>query len=170
MDQKLEFVRQRTTELHSIIGTFSSYFAQLELQLIETLCICINPSEPNRAELALTKLSFRQCANSFRETGMKFYKNPEITDQVKEISKRLEDVSSKRNDIIHSSWIAYSAGDYGQHRARAKRKKSAGLEKHDDNPEQMIAALIEEIDRLLFDLICLEDELKNNSSEQGHSH
>ena len=84
------------------------------------------------------------------------------------ITKRLDDVATKRNEIIHSSWLAYSTGDYGQHRARPKGKKTAGLHKHKENPEKKMSELIYEIDEVLFDLICFEDLIIKGNSEQQH--
>ena len=166
-DSRLELARKRTVDLHSKIGTLSSRFAGLELQLIETLSKCINPSEPHRAATVLSQLSFRQCTNALRQTLMNLFDKPEIVEQAKTISKRLDDIAIKRNEIIHSSWIAYSTGDYGQHPARAKGRKPTGLHNHTENPEQNVSELVEKIDELVFDLICFEDELIKNSSEQG---
>ena len=67
-NSRIELARQRTSELHQQVGALSSYFAGLEQQLIETLSKCINPSNPQRAKIALSQLSFRQCTTAFSQT------------------------------------------------------------------------------------------------------
>lgn len=164
-NSRIELARRRTLELHRKVGSLSTCFAGIELQLIETLSKCINPFDPRRAEIALSHLSFGQCINAFNQTVVKLYTKPEIIDQAKDIAKRLHNVSSRRNEIIHSSWIAYSTGDYGQHRARAKGNKAAGLHGHKDSPGKKVNELVDEIDTLVFNLICFEDELNKNKSK-----
>jgi uncharacterized coiled-coil DUF342 family protein len=168
-DYSLENTRKRTEDLHSKIGALSSRFAGLELQLIETLSKCINPTEPNRAVTALSMLTFRQCTNALHQTLLTLFDKQEIVEQIKSLFKRLDEIALKRNDIIHSTWIAYSTDDYGQHRARAKGKKSEKLPNLKENPEQKVIDLVDEIDKLLFELICFEDELIKSGSEQGHA-
>ena len=167
-ETRLKLARKRTENIYKTIGNLSSHFAGLELQLVETLSKCINSSEPHLPETVFSQLSFRQCTNALRQYVKSFFDKPEIIEQAKAITKRLDDVATKRNEIIHSSWLAYSTGDYGQHRARPKGKKTAGLHKHKENPEKKMSELIYEIDEVLFDLICFEDLIIKGNSEQQH--
>jgi hypothetical protein len=163
---RLEFANKRTGKIHQKIGELSSHFAGLELQLFEMLSKRLNPSEPDRPEFALSQLSFRQCINALKQYVKNYFDDPEMQSQMNNITKDLEAIATKRNEIIHSSWIAYSTGNYGQHRARSKGGKSSGLSEHDGNPEENISNLIESIEKTLFDLICFEDLITEKDSEQ----
>jgi len=168
LKKRLNLSHRRNLKLYQHIGLLSTYFSSLELQLIEVLAKCINPNSPDRVFMTLSQLSFRQCVNVFRQTIPKFFPKRDIITYVKQLANRLDDVSSRRNEFIHSSWIAYSTGDYGQHRARVKNNLPLGPQVHPKNPKKLMDDLIDEIDQLLFDLICLEDELKKIDSKKSN--
>jgi len=167
LTRKFNLSKFRTFELYKHVGAVSTYFAGLELQLIDVLASCINPDKPDRVDIALSQLSFRQCVTTFGQLVPKLYPKQDIISQVKKLSKRLTEVSSKRNDIIHSSWIAYSTGNYGQHTARSKSNPSVGHRVQSESPKKSMQKLITDIDELLFDLICFKDELKKEDSKQA---
>jgi len=167
LEVRFNLSKRRTFELYKHVGAVSTYFASLELQLIDVLASCINPDKPDRVDIALSQLSFRQCVTTFGQLVPKLYPKQDIISQVKKLSKRLNEVSSKRNEIIHSSWIAYSTGNYGQHPARSKGNPSVNHSVQSESPKKPMQRLINDIDELLFDLICFKDELKKENSEQA---
>jgi flagellar biosynthesis chaperone FliJ len=164
---RLELARKRTEEIHRKIGTFSSYFAELELQLFEMLTKFLNPSDPKRLGIVISQHSFRQCKNTLKKYVLEYFNDKEIQEEIKNIDNKLDSIATERNEIIHSSWLAYSTGDFGQHRARAKGGKPAGLHELKENPEEKVNKLIKEIDEVLFDLICFEDKIIEDDSEQS---
>jgi len=166
LKKRFNLSRRRTLELYKHDGAVSTYFAGLELEMIDVLAKCIKPRNPDRTYVVLSQLSFRQCVNAFRQTISTLYPKQDIITKVKELSKRLDDISSRRNEFVHSSWIAYSGGNYGQHRARSKNNSSPRRNVHSESPKKSMQQLINDIERLVFDLICFEDELRKEDSEQ----
>ena len=165
LERRFNLSRRRTLDLYKHVGAVSTFFAGLELQMIDVLAKCINPGNPDRADIALSQLSFRQCVNAFRQTIPRLYPKRDIIAQVKKLSKRLDDIASRRNEFIHSSWTAYSTGNYGQHRARSKGNLSLGHNVYSESPKKPMQQLINDIEELVFDLICFENELKEEDSE-----
>ena len=167
IDDRLEKAKQRTEEIHLKIGTLSTYFASIELQLFEMLSKFANPVNPEFSEIVISQLSFRQCTNALWQYVKKYCRDENYINNFKTIKKRLDNAATERNEIIHSSWIAYSLGQYGQHRARSKNDEPAGLKSHENNPRESVAKLIDELEEILFELICFEKSLNDNKSIQN---
>jgi hypothetical protein len=167
--QRLSIARKRSKNLHHQIGILSSSFAWLETRVIEMLSQCVNDNSPGRARDVISQLSFRQCITLFRQFVPIWFPEPEITSQVKEFAKRLDKVSIRRNEIIHSYWVNYSPNIVAQQRPRSKGGKPSGFETYDNDIINEISLLVEAIDDLLFDLDSLFSALNEYLSEQGHA-
>ena len=157
--QRLEAASQRTLEIYKHVGRLSTYFAGLEIVLIQLLAKLINPADTARPERSLSQLSFRQTVEAFRQTVSQILPEPGIAEEADSLADRIGKIASRRNDIIHSSWIAYTPGDFGQHRARPKGKNPRVLETHRADPIKMIDKLTEDVHALMFDLVSFEDRI-----------
>jgi len=157
---RLAEASKRTVEIYAHVGYLSTHFAGLELTILKLLAKIINPGEPEREERNLSRLSFSQTINEFLENAKKFLPESEAMSEAKSLARRLRKAAKDRNDIIHSSWVAYTKGDYGQHRARVKKKKMLSTEIHKDNPADHIDKVTDSICGLIFDLACFEDRIK----------
>ena len=164
---RLEEANKRTLEIYKHVGYLTTHFAGLELTLLQLLAKMINPREPKRAERTISQLSLRQTIDAFRQTVAECFSDPEIISQANSLAERMNRTTRDRNDIIHSSWVAYSRGDYGQHRARSRGRKSLGNQIHPVDPVKLIDEVTEDVYGLIFDLACFEDNLKEKNSEQG---
>ena len=159
-DSKLEEANKRTLEIYKHIGCLSTYFAGLETELLHLTAKLINPDNPSHAEAALSNLSLQQTINAFNQTVTAVIKDSNIEKEAKEITKQIREVSVKRNDIMHSEWIAYTNDNFGQHRARLKGKQpTPKYEIHTDDPVKFIDNLSEKVLELIFELSCLEDNI-----------
>lgn len=156
---RLKQTTDRTIEIYTHVGYLSTHFAGLELTLLKLTAKITNPGKPEHEEV-LSQLSFSQTVEKFKENAKKLLPDSEAVTEAEDLARRLRNVASDRNDIIHSSWIAYTKGDYGQHPARAKKQKKLATQVHKDNPVNHIDEVTDSIDGLIFDLACLEDRLK----------
>lgn len=157
--RRLEQAGKRTIEIYKHVGCLSTHFAGLEIELHQLLAKLINPSDSVRAVCSLSQLSFRQNIDAFKHTVAKLLPDPEVVKEATALADRIGKVASRRNEIIHSSWIAYTAGDFGQHRARAKGKNPLGHITHTSDPVKMIDDLTNDVADLIFELACFEDHI-----------
>ncbi|MEW6713682.1 MAG: hypothetical protein AB1306_01150 [Nitrospirota bacterium] len=164
--RRLAEASKRTAEIYKHVGCLSTHFAGLELTLLKLLMKMINPNEPNRAEKALSQMSFRQTVDAFRQTVAERILDSEAVKEAASLGERLLKAATNRNDIIHSSWLAYSTGDFCQHRARAKGKKRLENQIHTKNPVKHIEEVTDTIYALIFDLACFEDKIEKENVEQ----
>jgi hypothetical protein len=164
--KRLEISRRRSEDLHGQIGIISSGFSWLESRLIDMLSQCVNDINPKKANDIISQLSFRQCVNLFQKMIPKWYPNPKITSQVKDLTKRLDKISERRNEFIHSHWVNYSPNIVAQNRPRSKGGKPSGSEMHDKNIIKNMSLLIEEMDELIFDFDLFICNLYRKNSEQ----
>lgn len=157
---KFKEANARTIEIYTHIGYLSTHFAGLELTLLKLTAKIINPGEPEHEEKILSKLSFGQTVKKFKENAKKLLPDSEAVTEAEALVGRLLKAASDRNDIIHSSWIAYSKEDYGQHRARPKKGQKLSMCVHKNNPVSHIDEVTSSIYGLIFDLACFEDRIK----------
>lgn len=158
--RRLAEASKRTVEIYKHVGCLSTHFAGLELTLLKLLAKMINPNEPNRAEKALSQMAFRQTVDAFRQTVTEQILDSERVKEAASLAERLLKAATDRNDIIHSSWLAYTKGDFCQHRARAKGKKMLENQIHRENPVRHIEEVTNTIYTLIFDLACFEDKIE----------
>lgn len=156
---------KRTLEIYKHVGCLSTHFAGLEQTLLKLLAKMINPNEPKRAEKALSQMSFRQTVDAFRQTVTECMRDPETVKEATLLAEQLNKAATDRNDIIHSAWISYTKGDFGQHRARSKGKKVLDSQIHTENPIKHIEDVTATIYGLIFDLACFEDKLAKENGE-----
>jgi len=164
---RLKEASDRTIEIYTHVGYLSTHFAGLELTLLKLTAKLTNPGEPEHEETNLSQLSFSQTVKKFKENAKKLLPDSEAVTKAKVLAKRLLEAASDRNDIIHSSWIAYTKGDYGQHPARAKKEQKLATQVHKDNPVNHIDEVTDSIDELIFDLACFETGLRNEPPNEG---
>jgi len=157
---RLKEATDRTIEIYTHVGYLSTHFAGLELTLLKLTAKITNPGEPEHEEKILSQLSFSQTVKKFKENAKKLLPDSEAVTWAKALAGRLQKAALDRNDIIHSSWIAYTKGDYGQHRARAKKEQKLTTQVHKDNPVNHIDEVTDSIYGLIFDLACFEDRIK----------
>jgi hypothetical protein len=165
-NRRLAEASKRTVEIYKHVGCLSTHFAGLELTLLKLLAKMINPNEPNRAEKALSQMSFRQTVDAFRQTVTERMRDSETVKEATSLAERLLKAATDRNDIIHSSWLAYTKGDFYQHRARAKGKKMLENQIHTENPVRHIEEVTATIYALIFNLACFEDKIEKENVEQ----
>lgn len=163
---RLEISRKRTKDLHSQIGINSSCFSLLESRVVYLLSQSINNTNPEKAHDIISILSFRQSVSLVRKFIPQWYSELNITTQVKELTKRLDDVSERRNEFIHSYWVNYHPNLVAQKRPRSKAGKSIEFEMHDKTIINKMNSLIEEMDKLILDLDSFICELCNKTCEQ----
>jgi len=157
---RLKQAHDRTIEIYTHVWYLSTHFAGLELTLLKLTAKITNPGKPEHEEEVLSHLSFSQTIEKFKENAKKLLPDSEGVTEAEDLARRLRDVASDRNDIIHSSWISYTKGVYGQHRARAKKQKKLVTQVHKDNPVNHIDEVTDSIGGLIFDLACFEDRIK----------
>jgi hypothetical protein len=157
---RLKEASDRTIEIYTHVGYLSTHFAGLELTLLKLTAKITNPGEPEHEEKILSQLSFSQMVEKFIENAKKLLPDSETVTEAEVLAIRLRKAASDRNDIIHSSWIAYTNGDYGQHRARAKKEKKLATQLHKNNPVNHIDEVTDSIYGLIFDLACFEGRIK----------
>jgi hypothetical protein len=156
---RLEETNKRAMEIYAHIGYMSTHFAGLELTVLKLLAKIINPNSPGSAWRSLSRLSFKQSIDDFVKEAEKILPTSEAIKETKSLAKRLRKAGRDRNDIIHSSWIAYTKGNYGQHRARLKDMKMLPIQTHKNNPVAYIDKVTDSIYSLIFDLACFEDRI-----------
>ena len=157
---RLKEASDRTIKIYTHVGYLSTHFAGLELTLLKLTAKITNPGEPEHEEKILSQLSFSQTVKKFIGNAKKLLPDSEAVTEAEALAIRLRKAASDRNDIIHSSWIAYTKGDYGQHRARAKKEKTLATQLHKNNPVNHIDEVTDSIYGLIFDLKCFEDRIK----------
>lgn len=157
---RLKEANDRTIEIYAHIGYMSSHFAGLELTILKLLAKIINPKSPESERRKLSSLSFNQSIDGFVKESNKILPDSEAIKETKSLAKRLRKAGKDRNDIIHSSWIAYTKGNYGQHRARLKDMKMLPTQTHKNSPVVHIDEVTDSIYGLIFDLACFEDRIK----------
>ena len=157
---RLKEASDRTIEIYTHVGYLSTNFAGLELTLLKLTAKITNPGAPEHEEKILSQLSFSQTVEKFIENAKKLLPDSEAVTEAEALAIRMRKAASERNDIIHSSWIAYTKGDFGQHRARAKKEQKLETQVHKDNPVNHIDQVTDAIGGLIFDLACFEDRIK----------
>lgn len=157
---RLKEATDRTIEIYTHVGYLSTHFAGLELTLLKLTAKITSPQEPESEEKNLSRLSFGQTVKKFKENAKNLLPDSAAVTEVKALARRLLKAASDRNEIIHSSWIAYTKGDYGQHRARAKKEQKLATRVHKENPVNHIDEITDSIYGLIFDLACFEDRIK----------
>jgi hypothetical protein len=160
---RLKEASDRTIEIYTHVGYLSTHFAGLELTLLKLTAKITNPGEPEHEEKILSQLSFSQTVEKFIENVKKLLPNSEAVTEAESLAIRLRKAASDRNDIIHSSWIAYAKGDYGQHRARTKKENKLATQLHKNNPVNHIDEVTDSIYGLIFDLACFEARIRNKT-------
>ena len=163
---RVGIARGRTKDLHGQIGIISSSFSWLESRVIDMLSQCVNNTNPKKAQDVLSNLSFRQCINLFRKFIPSWYPSSEIKSQVKDLTKRLDSISERRNEFAHSYWVNYHSNLVAQNRPRSKAGKSRGFEMHDKKVTDKMKKLIDDMDELIFDLDLFICNLAKNSEQQ----
>lgn len=157
---RLKEASDRTIDIYTHVGYLSTNFAGLELTLLKLTAKITNPVEPEHEEKNLSQLSFSQTVKKFIENVKIHLSNSDAVTEAASLKIRLNKAALDRNDIIHSSWIAYTKGDYGQHRARIKKENNPTTQLHKNNPVNHIDEVTDSIYGLIFDLACFEDRIK----------
>lgn len=165
--RRLEAAGQRTLEIYKHVGCLSTHFAGLEIELLQLLAKLINPTDSARAERSLSQMSFRQNLEAFKHTVSELFLNPQVVKEANALAGRIGQIALRRNEIVHSSWIAYTAGDFGQHRARAKGKNPLGHVAHTADPVKMIDELTNDVADMIFDLACFENHIDQDERHAG---
>ena len=146
-------------EIYTHVGLLCTCFAGLEITILQLTAKLINRNNPSLAEPTLSKLSFRQTVSAFRNNTVKVFHDSQMLKQWLSFANRIDDVATRRNDIVHSAWTAYGETDYGQHRPRSKGERSLGTQAHANDPIDQISKLMDEICMLLMESSDLDDHL-----------
>jgi hypothetical protein len=157
---RLKEANDRTIEIYTHVGNLSTHFAGLELTLLKLTAKITNPLKPKHEEKNLSQLSFSQTIKKFIENVKIHLSDSDTVTEAESLAIRLNNAAIDRNDIIHSSWIACTKGDYGQHRARIKKEHNLTMQLHKSNPVNHIDEVTDSIYGLIFDLACFEDRMK----------
>lgn len=159
-EERLKNATKRAIEVYTHVGYLSTNFSGLEETLLKLTAKLVSPENPEQEEKILSNLSFTQMVEKFKQNVKKLLSDPEAIMEAEALAKRLLEAAAERNDIIHSSWIAYTIGDYGQHRARIKKQKLLPTHVHQKSPVDHINKITDDVYGLIFDLACFEDRIK----------
>ncbi|MGD9873789.1 MAG: hypothetical protein AB7T27_05920 [Kiritimatiellia bacterium] len=156
---RLNVVTQRTRDIYTSIGFLSTNFSGLEAEVQDLLATLINSADSDLPKHELAQLSLKQCLDELSNTTKGMTRDESLLARVSCLCKRIAAVATKRNDVMHSSWIAYESGGVGQHRARLKGHKANEYEFHFESPTSLLDSLADEILDLIYDIARLEDDL-----------
>jgi hypothetical protein len=157
MERRLEEAGERTRTIYMHVGYLCTTFSGLETELLQLTARLLDPVSPKKEEAKLSKISFANLVKEFATALSSHIKTPEVVANCAGMDDRLRRVARERNEIVHSSWVAYTSGDYGQNRARLAGDAVTWAQVHDESPIVRIDAAIEEAKQLLWGLIGLDD-------------
>ena len=149
---------QRTIDIYKHVGCLATHFAGLEIELQELNSKLLQKVIPPNCNTNLSKMSFKQQADLLNKLAHNVTDDQELLDEVQSICRGLKRAAAQRNDVIHSSWIAYTGDEYGQHKARKYDDKPTII-RHTISPTVQIDECTKTVNDLLSDLLVIECRL-----------
>ena len=149
----------RSREIFTHVGHLCTEFAGLEILLLQFVSRFTYPNNPERWCEDLPNTEFKKTVREFQQVISKRTQDPSCLGKAASLAETMFQIADDRNDIAHSSWIAFSRGDFGQHRARPKGKTPTA-ETHARNPIKKISQVVDRIDAVISALDDLEEHIE----------
>lgn len=164
--QRWRAAAARTKAIYIHVGALATHFAGLEIEVLELIAKFAQRAKRPITKASLSNMPFSQSVTILSELVQSLTTNTDILKDASTIADDLQQLANARNDILHSSWIAYSTGDYGQHRARVRPNLPQKLT-HRESPTTNIDGCIKKIEEMYWRLCSLEDDVLNRIGEPG---